>query len=71
MASAPGRIPISLSMPLSEARIEAARILPWLANLLPETHLTEIGQQIGVSPQAYRGRFGRVTDSAEDTALSA
>lgn len=63
----PGAFPISLSMPLSEPRVEAARILPWLANLLPETHLTEIGQQIGVSPQDVLGlldRIGRDTAGA-------
>lgn len=56
----PGAFPISLSMPLSEPRVEAARILPWLANLLPETHLTEIGQQIGVSPQDVLGLLNRI-----------
>lgn len=63
----PGAFPISLSMPLSEPRVGAARILPWLANLLPESHLTEIGQQIGVSSQDIPGlldRIGRDTAGA-------
>ena len=62
-----GAFPISLSMPLDRTRVEAARILPWLANLLPEAHLTEIGQQIGVPPQDVLGlldRIGRDTAGA-------
>lgn len=63
----PGAFPISSSMPLDQPRVEAACILPWLANLLPEAHLTEIGQQIGVSPQDVVGlldRIGRDTAGA-------
>ena len=36
------------------------RSCPWLANLLPETHLSEIGQQIGVSPQDILGILGAI-----------
>lgn len=59
--------PVSLSMPLSSAAIDHDRIIPWLANLLPETHLSEIGQQIGVSPQDVLGlleHIGRDTAGA-------
>lgn len=56
----PAAFPISLGMPLSATPIRAERILPWLANLLPESHLTEIGQQIGVSPQDILGLLGRI-----------
>jgi serine/threonine-protein kinase HipA len=38
-------------MPLRSGPVAADRLLPWLANLLPETHLTEIGQRLKVSPQ--------------------
>ena len=41
--------------------------MPWLANLLPETHLSEIGQQLKVSPQDIVGlltRLGRDTAGA-------
>lgn len=47
----PNAFPISLSMPLAAVAYGPERILPWLANLLPESHLSEIGQQLGVSPQ--------------------
>ena len=40
----PAAFPISLSMPMDQPPVEASRILPWLANLLPETHLRELGQ---------------------------
>lgn len=62
-----GAFPISLSMPLSQAPIDADKIMPWLANLLPESHLSEIGQQLGVSPQDIVGllqRIGRDTAGA-------
>jgi len=45
----------------------AERVMPWLANLLPETHLSEIGQQLKVSPQDVLGllmRVGRDTAGA-------
>ncbi|MCK8781897.1 HipA N-terminal domain-containing protein [Rhizobium sp. NTR19] len=41
--------------------------MPWLANLLPETHLSEIGQQLKVSPHDVLGllmRVGRDTAGA-------
>ena len=62
-----GAFPISVSMPLTAERIEAEKILPWLANLLPESHLSEIGQQLGVSPQDILGilnSIGRDTAGA-------
>ncbi len=62
-----GSFPISLSMPLSTEHVGPETILPWLANLLPEAHLSEIGQQIGVSPQDILGilrEIGRDTAGA-------
>jgi serine/threonine-protein kinase HipA len=59
--------PISLSIPLNTDAVGHDRIIPWLANLLPETHLSEIGQQIGVSPQDVLGlleHIGRDTAGA-------
>ena len=59
--------PVSLSMPLGPDAVGHDRIIPWLANLLPETHLSEIGQQIGVSPQDVLGlleHIGRDTAGA-------
>ncbi|MFN3509224.1 MAG: HipA N-terminal domain-containing protein, partial [Allorhizobium sp.] len=40
--------PVSLTMPLRSGPVGADRLLPWLANLLPETHLAEIGQRLKV-----------------------
>jgi serine/threonine-protein kinase HipA len=62
-----GAFPISLSMPLGTDVVDHDRIIPWLANLLPESHLSEIGQQIGVSPQDILGlleHIGRDTAGA-------
>jgi serine/threonine-protein kinase HipA len=62
-----GAFPISLSIPLSAAPVAAEKIIPWLANLLPESHLSEIGQQFGISPQDVIGlllRIGRDTAGA-------
>jgi serine/threonine-protein kinase HipA len=62
-----GAFPISLGMPLAVSTVGPERILPWLANLLPEAHLSEIGQRIGVSPQDILGllaRLGRDTAGA-------
>lgn len=59
--------PISLTMPLRSGPYGAEQIMPWLANLLPETHLTEIGQQLKISPQDIVGlltRLGRDTAGA-------
>ncbi len=47
--------PVSLTMPLRSGSVSAAKLLPWLANLLPETHLAEIGQRLKVSPQDIVG----------------
>jgi serine/threonine-protein kinase HipA len=63
----PAAFPISLSMSLGPDPVAHDRIIPWLANLLPETHLSEIGQQIGVSPQDVLGmleHIGRDTAGA-------
>jgi serine/threonine-protein kinase HipA len=62
-----GAFPISLSMPLGPDPVDHDRIIPWLANLLPESHLAEIGQQIGVAPQDILGlleHIGRDTAGA-------
>ncbi|KQS63845.1 phosphatidylinositol kinase [Rhizobium sp. Leaf371] len=59
--------PISLTMPLRSGPYGADRVMPWLANLLPETHLSEIGQRLKVSPQDIIGlltRLGRDTAGA-------
>jgi serine/threonine-protein kinase HipA len=63
----PEAFPISLSMPLGPDAVPHERTIPWLANLLPESHLSEIGQQIGVSPQDVLGlleHIGRDTAGA-------
>ncbi|SMD19693.1 type II toxin-antitoxin system HipA family toxin [Rhizobium sp. RU36D] len=52
--------PVSLTMPLRSGPVAADRLLPWLANLLPETHLTEIGQRLKVSPQDIVGLLGHI-----------
>jgi serine/threonine-protein kinase HipA len=59
--------PISLTMPLRAGTFSAGIVMPWLANLLPEAHLSEIGQQLKVSPQDIVGlltRLGRDTAGA-------
>lgn len=59
--------PISLAMPLRAGPVGAEALLPWLANLLPETHLAEIGQRLKVSPQDVVGllrHIGRDTAGA-------
>lgn len=59
--------PISLTMPLRSGTYGPERVMPWLANLLPETHLSEIGRQLKVSPQDIVGllsRLGRDTAGA-------
>lgn len=56
--------PISLTMPLRSGTYGADRVMPWLANLLPETHLSEIGQRLKIAPQDIVGllkRLGRDT----------
>ncbi|WP_244667935.1 HipA N-terminal domain-containing protein [Rhizobium sp. P007] len=52
--------PVSLTMPLRSGSVGAAKLLPWLANLLPETHLAEIGQRLKVSPQDIVGLLGHI-----------
>jgi len=59
--------PLSLSMPLHAGSFGASMVMPWLANLLPETHLSEIGQRLKVSPQDIVGilnHIGRDTAGA-------
>lgn len=52
--------PVSLTMPLRSGPVDGSRLLPWLANLLPETHLAEIGQRLKVSPQDIVGLLGHI-----------
>lgn len=52
--------PVSLTMPLRSGPVTADRLLPWLANLLPETRLAEIGQRLKVSPQDIVGLLGHI-----------
>ncbi|KND16275.1 phosphatidylinositol kinase [Pannonibacter phragmitetus] len=52
--------PVSLTMPLRSGPVEAGCLLPWLANLLPETHLAEIGQKLKVSPQDIVGLLSHI-----------
>lgn len=52
--------PLSLTMPLRTGPVGAERLLPWLANLLPETHLAEIGQRLKVSPQDVVGLLAHI-----------
>ena len=62
-----GAFPVSLSMPLATRSHGGKVILPWLANLLPESHLHEIGQMLDVHPQDVIGilrRMGRDTAGA-------
>ncbi|MBP1849679.1 type II toxin-antitoxin system HipA family toxin [Rhizobium halophytocola] len=59
--------PLSLTMPLGQGPYGAERVLPFLANLLPETHLNEIGLRLKVSPQDVLGllaHLGRDTAGA-------
>lgn len=52
--------PVSLTMPLGSGPVQADRLLPWLANLLPETHLAEIGQRLKISPQDIVGLLAHI-----------
>jgi serine/threonine-protein kinase HipA len=59
--------PISVSMPLGSGPFPAEKFMPWLANLLPESHLSEISQQLKQSPQDVVGilqSIGRDTAGA-------
>jgi len=47
-------------MSLRSGPVGAELLLPWLANLLPETHLAEIGQRLKVSPQDIVGLLGHI-----------
>lgn len=52
--------PISLTMPLTTMSHGPQSLLPWLANLLPEAHLSEIGQRLKVSPQDIIGLLAHI-----------
>jgi serine/threonine-protein kinase HipA len=52
--------PISLTMPLTSATHGPQSLLPWLANLLPEAHLSEIGQRLKISPQDIVGLLAHI-----------
>lgn len=52
--------PLSLTMPLRSGPVVAERLLPWLANLLPETHLSEIGLRLKVSPKDIVGLLAHI-----------
>jgi serine/threonine-protein kinase HipA len=56
----PSAFPLSLTMPLRAGSHGPGQVMPWLANLLPETRLSEIGQQLKVSPQDILGLLTRV-----------
>ncbi|MBN8848756.1 MULTISPECIES: type II toxin-antitoxin system HipA family toxin [unclassified Sphingomonas] len=54
--TAPDRFPISLTMPLGDAHYDAATILPWLMNLLPEGEpLRAMTRALGVSVEDVLG----------------
>jgi serine/threonine-protein kinase HipA len=57
--------PVSLSMPLSRETHDDKAIMPWLANLLPESHLHQIGQMVGVHAQDV---LGILSSMGRDTA---
>ncbi|MDH2089608.1 HipA N-terminal domain-containing protein [Rhizobium pusense] len=63
--------PVSLTMPLRSGAVGAAKLLPWLANLLPETHFAEIGQRLKVSPQDTVGLLGHIGRDTAGRCLSA
>jgi serine/threonine-protein kinase HipA len=52
--------PISQTMPLQSAAHGPQLLLPWLANLLPEAHLSEIGQRLKISPQDIVGLLAHI-----------
>lgn len=65
--SRPSAFPISMTMPLRLEPYGADAVVPWLANLLPETHLQRIGQILRVAPQDILGilsQIGRDTAGA-------
>ncbi|WP_082766914.1 type II toxin-antitoxin system HipA family toxin [Bosea sp. PAMC 26642] len=65
--SRPAAFPISVTMPLRAEPYGARDVVPWLANLLPENHLQQIGQILGVAPQDILGilsQIGRDTAGA-------
>jgi serine/threonine-protein kinase HipA len=56
-----------VDLPLGGGPYGADRVLPWLANLLPEAYLTELGLMLKVAPQDVLGlllRLGRDTAGA-------
>lgn len=59
--------PLSLTMPLGGGPYYGDRVLPWLANLLPEAHLAELSLMLKVASQDVLGllvRLGRDTAGA-------
>ncbi|MEJ5083339.1 MULTISPECIES: type II toxin-antitoxin system HipA family toxin [unclassified Ochrobactrum] len=66
-ASRKSAFPISVTMPTKTSSYGPDKIQPWLANLMPESHLSEIGQRLKVSPQDIVGvlaHLGRDTAGA-------
>lgn len=62
----PGAFPVSLTMPLSRASYDASTIVPWAANLLPEsTTLGTVGHMLGKSPADV---IGLLSEMGRDTA---
>jgi serine/threonine-protein kinase HipA len=63
-----GAFPISVLMPLAEARVAPRIFLPWAANLLPESEqLLSVGHFLGMAPTDVMGilsRIGRDTAGA-------
>jgi serine/threonine-protein kinase HipA len=62
----PGAFPVSLTMPLSRASYDASIIVPWAANLLPESAtLGTVGHMLGKSPADV---IGLLSEMGRDTA---
>lgn len=55
-----GAFPISVTMPLRQEPFDDRVVVPWLANLLPETHLQQIGQILRVAPQDILGLLAQI-----------
>jgi serine/threonine-protein kinase HipA len=61
-----GAFPISTSIPLNKGRTGPAVLLPWAANLLPESgNLQAVGQFLGVAPSDV---IGILSEIGRDTA---
>jgi serine/threonine-protein kinase HipA len=58
---APNRFPVSLTMPLGDARFGEDVVLPWLANLLPEgSPLRAMTRSLGTAPDDILGLVARI-----------